>query len=96
MSRPFQFSLKSLMVLVLVVAAFFAGVAVQRRETERVRTIAEDERARAEAMRRRAEENAAQARSVLVQMLAEATKAVESQDPDDSADNAQPPPDHGP
>jgi hypothetical protein len=87
------------MVLALVVAAFFAGMAVQRRETERIRMLAEDERARAEAMRRQAEANTEQARAAVVQMLAEATKATESQDRSatgDSADEAQPSSDHEP
>jgi hypothetical protein len=39
-----QFSLKSIFVLILVVAAFFGGMAVQRREMERALRQAQEER----------------------------------------------------
>jgi hypothetical protein len=54
MPHRYQFSLKSLMVLVLVVAAFFAGMAVQRNATERA--LAERERDRAMVAERKAQE----------------------------------------
>jgi hypothetical protein len=75
MSRRFQFSLKSLMVLVLVVAAFFAGMAIQRRETERMRMTADEARAHAEA-------SAAEARALVDRYFAQLTKAqLEPDDP---------------
>ena len=45
--RLFQFSLKSVFILILVVAAFFGGMAVKQRQMEVI--MAEAERARAEA-----------------------------------------------
>jgi len=45
--RLFQFSLKSLFILILVVAAFFGGMAVKQRQMELI--MAEAEQARAEA-----------------------------------------------
>jgi hypothetical protein len=63
------------MVLVLVVAAFFAGMAVQRRETERMRMLAEDERALARAERNTAVEAERAARMVAEQLSAELVRA---------------------
>jgi hypothetical protein len=45
--RLFQFSLKSVFILILVVAAFFGGMAVKQRQMEM--TMAEAEQTRAEA-----------------------------------------------
>jgi hypothetical protein len=56
MAHRFQFSLKSLMVLVLVIAAFFAGMAVQRNATEHMRALADQERDRAMIAERKAQE----------------------------------------
>jgi hypothetical protein len=75
MSRRFQFSLKSLMVLVLVAAAFFAGMAIQRRETERVRMMAELERVRAEEDRALAAASEQHARIVAEELSAELVRA---------------------
>jgi hypothetical protein len=66
------------MVLVLVVAAFFAGIAVQRRETERVRIAADEARALAEAERVRAFVSERQARLVADQRKAELAKGASS------------------
>jgi hypothetical protein len=46
-SRLFQFSLKSVFILILVVAAFFGGMTVKQRQMEVI--MAEAEQARAEA-----------------------------------------------
>jgi hypothetical protein len=54
MARPFQYSLKTIFVLILLAAAFFGGMAVQRRETDRALQLAEQERERAEVSERRA------------------------------------------
>jgi hypothetical protein len=45
--RLFQFSLKSVFILILVIAAFFGGMAVKQRQMEM--TMAEAEQARVEA-----------------------------------------------
>jgi hypothetical protein len=47
MHYPFQYSLKTSFVLILLAAAFFGGIAVQRRETERALRLAHEERERA-------------------------------------------------
>jgi hypothetical protein len=75
MSRRYQFSLRFLMVVVLVVAAFFAGMSVQRRQTERMRMLAEDERALARAERNKAVEAEREARMVAEQLSAELIRA---------------------
>ncbi|HVC94198.1 MAG TPA: hypothetical protein VND64_10935 [Pirellulales bacterium] len=54
MPRPFQYSLKTIFVLILLAAAFFGGMAVQRLETERALRQAQEERERAEASEMRA------------------------------------------
>jgi Flp pilus assembly protein TadB len=75
MTRPFQYSLRTIFILVLLAAAFFGGMAVQRRETEQVRRIAEQERALAEAERERALVSEQQARVVADQLHAELARA---------------------
>ncbi len=51
--RLLQFSLKSVFILILVVAAFFGGMAVKQRQMDVI--MAEAEQARAEAEQARAE-----------------------------------------
>jgi hypothetical protein len=54
MSRRFQFSLRTIFTLVLLAAAFFGGMAVQRVETERVLRQAAEAQERAVVSERRA------------------------------------------
>jgi uncharacterized membrane protein YcjF (UPF0283 family) len=77
--RPIQFSLKTIFVLMLLVAAFFGGMAVQRVETERVRKLADQERVRAEAERTRAEASAVTARAAVDQLYSELARRAEGE-----------------
>ena len=54
MTRPFQYSLRTIFTLVLLAAAFFGGMAVQRLETKRALRQTQEERERAEASEMRA------------------------------------------
>ncbi|HVC98977.1 MAG TPA: hypothetical protein VND64_35260 [Pirellulales bacterium] len=54
MPRPFRYSLKTIFVLILLAAAFFGGMAVQRLATKRALRQAQEERERAEASEMRA------------------------------------------
>jgi Flp pilus assembly protein TadB len=72
MSRKFQYSLRTIFTLVLLAAAFFGGMAVQRQETERVRRIAEQERDRAAASK-------ALARQAVDQLYSELARRAEAE-----------------
>jgi Tfp pilus assembly protein PilN len=89
--RRFQFSLKTIFVLMLLVAAFFGGMAVQRVETERVRRQALEAQERALDSEQRAMDAMEAERAARVEAEAARARAdAEAARPRAGSDGGQP------